>query len=300
MQTSDENTHAAHKVTFNKLNVSNRLKEFLPYLPREIPAFASVTTTCWAVSEILIAIFENRPTIASLAGPIIAAGTIVAIYRAYKVYRCYLPEALVGEGRKVRAIYYTRRYGWQWAIAVEMLWDRVRPIDAELERIRRGAEFVNPKQVSNKEYFEWVRSRPNAIIRLIRAVTAQCKSDVPLAIGTAVSEEQLKDMRVQIQALADLYRTATQFEHDCYAIVPPEDFEKVHEMTYGWTDTVRHGIHQFIGIATELGELDKKKIKDAASGRKELPTFTIKFKSPDNLDMFQARLNEVDPSAFVN
>lgn len=275
------------------------MKEFLPYLPRELPVFASVVTTCWAVSEILIAIFENRPSIASLASPIIAAGAIVAIYRAYKAYRSHVPEALIGEGRIVQAIYYARRYGWQWAIAVEMLWDRVRPLDAELDRIRRGAEFVSPKQLPNKEYFEWLRSRPNAIIRLIRAVTAQCTRDVPLAIGTATSEDKLKDMRVQIQALADLYETTMRFERDCHAIVPPEEFEKVHEMTHGWTDKIRHGIHQFIGIASELGELDKKKIKDAASGREELPAFTIKFEAPENLDQFSARLNAVAPSVLA-
>ena len=151
MQTSDDITQQAHQVTFDELDASDRLKEFLPYLPRELPAFASVATTCWAVSEILIAIFENRPTITSLAGPIIAAGAIVAIYRAYKAYRSHLPEALRGEGRKVRAIYYARRYGWQWAIAVEMLWNRVHQIDAELERIRIGAEYINPKQLPNKD-----------------------------------------------------------------------------------------------------------------------------------------------------
>jgi hypothetical protein len=179
-----------------------------------------------------------------------------------------------------------------------MLWNRVRPVDAELERIRRGAEFVHPKRLPNKEYFEWLRSRPDAITRLIHAVTAQCTCDVPLAIGTAMSEDQLKDMSVQIQALSDLYETTALFERECHAIVPPEDFEKVHEMTHGWTDAIREGVHQFIGIATELGQLDKKQIKDAKSGRAELPTFTIKFDSPENMDNFCARLDEVDPSVL--
>lgn len=295
MQTPDGITREAHEVTFNKLEASDRLKEFLPYLPREVPAFASVTTTCWAVSEILIAIFENRPSIASLAAPIIAAGAIVAIYRAYRAYRSHVPDALIGESKRVQAIYYNRRYGWQWAIAVEMLWDRVRPVDAELERIRRGAEFVTPKQLPNKEYFEWLRSRPSAIVRLTHAVTAQCTRDTPLAIGTATTEDQLKGMKVQIQALADLYKTTTQFERDCHAIVPPGDFEKIHEMTYGWTDPIREGVHQLIGIASELGNLDKKEIKDAASGRRALPTFTINFEPPKNLGDFSARLDKVDP-----
>lgn len=298
MQSSDGITHEEHQVTFNGLDSSDRLKEFLPYLPQELAAFASVTTTCWAVSEILIAIFENRPSVASLASPIIAAGAIVSIYRAYKAYRTYVPEALIGESRKAKSIYYARSYGWQWGIAVEMLWDRVRPVDAELERVRRGAEFVRPKRLPNKEYFEWLRSRPDAITRLIRAVTAQCTRDVPLAIGAAISEEQLKGMSVQIEALSDLYKTTALFERECHAIVPPEDFEKVHEMTHGWTDAIREGVHQFINIATELGHLDKKKIKDVASGEAELPAFTIKFDSPENMDNFCARLDEVDPSVL--
>ncbi len=295
MQSINENPKEEHEVTFNELGLLERLKELLPYFPREIPTFFSVTISCWAIAEILIAIFDNRPSITSLAAPVLAAGTIVAMYRAYRAYRFYLPEALINESKKIQTIYYSRKLGWQWAIALEMLLDRIRPIDAELERIRRGAEFIEPEHLPNKTYFDWLKSRPNTMLRLINAAQTQCTRDVPSAIGNAISEDQIKDMKIQIQTLADLYETTVRFERKCHAIIPSDEFERVHEMAYGWTDTIRDGINQFISITSKLATLNKKTIKEAASGLKELPSFSIHFEATQNMDKFCERLKEIDP-----
>lgn len=299
MSFTDGIAHEEHSVTFNKLGPWERAQEFLRYLPRELPAFASVTLSFWAITEILIVIVENQVDRAALAAPAAVVGAIAALFRAYRSYQAYVPNVLYGEGIKAQRLYRKRKLGWQWSIAREMLWNRVRPLDSELDRIRRGAEFVEPKRILNSEYFEWLRSRPDALGRLIHAATAQCTRDVPAVIGGAVSEDQLEDMKIQIQALADLYAKTTRFERECHAIMPPEDFAGVHEMTYGWTDSIRQGIRQFIDIVTEFGELDKATIKEITSGRRDLPSFTIKFDVPENLDQFSARLSQIDPLTLV-
>ncbi len=125
----------------------------------------------------------------------------------------------------------------------------------------------------------------------------QCVTDLPGAISITVSEGDVVKMKVEIDALAKLYITATAFERDCHAIVAPGEFKSVHEMTYGWTDTIRDGVHDFIDIIAKLATLDKKVLR---KGSKELPVFEFNFNPPGNVDEFNRRLEDVDPSVLVD
>lgn len=283
-----------HTITFTEKDHWEKLKDFSQFIPREFATFSSVAASSWALAEVFIAVFENRPSLVSLVIPVAAIAAVVTLYKAYFSYSSYVPDALASESTNAQIIYRQQRFGWQWALAKEMLENRIQGSSSELKRIRRGAEFVEPRRLTHSEYFAWVRIRPEAISRLLTAVTIQCTGDLPAAIGSTKHEADLLKLKLEIEALANFYRTATRFELDCHAIVAPEEFEQLHEMSHGWTDTIREGINQFMGIVSKLAELDKRQVKEGI----DPPEFEIKFDSPENIEEFNVRLHRVDPSVL--
>lgn len=103
-------------------------------------------------------------------------------------------------------------------------------------------------------------------------------------------------MRIQIDALALPYRRTADFERDCHAVLAPEHFRNLHEMQFGWTDTIRKGIHEFCDIGDELSHLNKQILKDAASGKKPLPPFNITFEPPTNVGEYVSSLAQIEPA----
>ena len=283
-----------HTITFTEKDYLEKLKDFSEFIPREFATFSSVAATSWALAEVFIAVLENRPSFVSLVIPVAAIATFVTLYKAYFRYTSYVPDTLVSESTAAQLIYRQQRFGWQWALAKEILENRIQSSNSELKRIRSGAEFVEPRRLAHSEYYAWVRNRPEAIVRLLTAVTIQCTGDLPAAIGSTKHEADLMKLKLEIEALANLYRTATRFELDCHAIVAPEAFEELHEMSHGWTDTIREGVNQFMEIVSKLAELDKRKIKEGMV----LPEFEIKFDSPENIEEFNVRLRRIDPSVL--
>ncbi len=288
----DEGKYAEeHSVTFSEKGFWEHFKDFVSFLSGEVVTFSSVAASGWVLAEILIAVFDNRPSISSLAVPVLAGATVVAMYRAYSKLSSYVPEALLSESKQAQTIFRKQKFGWQWALAKEMLFNRISESEAELWRIRQGTEFIRPKPHSSQQYYSWLSNRPEAIIRLLRAVTIQCTAELPATIGATKNEEGLKELKLKIDAFSSLYSTATSFERECHAIVPPEEFEAVHEMTHGWTDTIRDGVNAFIGIVTKLAELDRAQVE---KGLLDPPEFSIVFEPPENLPEFSNRLSQVN------
>lgn len=283
-----------HVITFTEKDYWEKFKDFCRFIPREFATFSSIAASSWALAEVFIAVFDNRPSLISLVIPVAAIAAVVTLYKAYLQYTSYVPDSLVSESTTAQSIYHHQRFGWQWELAKEMLYNRIQGFNSELKRIRRGAEFVEPRRLTQSEYYEWVRIRPEAIVRLITAVTIQCTSDLPAVIGSTKYEADLLKLKLEIEALANLYRTATKFELDCHAIVAPDEFEKLHEMSHGWTDTIREGINQFMEIVSKLSALDKRQIKKGM----DPPEFVIKFDSPENIEEFNVRLHRINPAVL--
>ncbi len=282
-----------HSVVFSEKGTWERFKDFVSFLPGEAVTFSSVAASGWALAEILIAVFDNRPSVSSLAIPVLAMATVAATYRAYSKLSSYVPDALRSESKQAQSIFRKQKFGWQWALAKEMLTNRIGDSEAELRRIRLGIEFIQPNKLSPKQYHSWLRVRPEAIIRLLTAVTIQCTAELPATIGATQNEEGLKELKLKIDAFSSLYATATAFERDCHAIVPPEEFEAVHEVAHGWTDTIRDGVSAFMGIIAKLSELDRKQVEKSLF---EPPEFSIVFEPPESLPEFSNRLSQVDPT----
>lgn len=293
---SDEDTYtSSHTATFSETRWYERVGHFLPYLPRESPLFAAVTISLWGVAEVLAGVSGEDIALGALALPTLLTGFVVAAYRAFSKYRAFAPEILLPESAASRLIYRKGRSGWQFALARQMLLERLAAFDRTLHRITIGAEFIPATRLSLQEYTDWLQDRPTFVIRLVHSALVQCTSELPSVLASTSSEDQLPELKAGVEELAKLYELAVQFEIQGRSVQPPEAFENLHSMMHGWSAPIQNGIEQFTKILGQLASIDRKSLK---AGNAAVPNFTIVFDPPQNIDEFSHELGQIDISAL--
>ncbi|MBS4031258.1 MAG: hypothetical protein KGZ63_07565 [Clostridiales bacterium] len=223
---------------------------------------------------------DNRIPITKLVLTVVLIALVVISYTALLKYRSFTPEALKDESELVKYIFRKQKCGWQYALACQMMSDRIEDIELTLNRITNGIDFIEPRKIPLEEYFKWLVLRPETLRRLGKSVAIQCTEEFPKFIGKFKSEEQLTELKSRVLTFVRLYDYAKNFEVECHQIIPPEPYVQVHEMTYGWTEPIRDGISTFMNIMLELSSIDKKSLK---AGTVNPPSFNIVFSAPNNI-----------------
>ncbi|MFB4202649.1 hypothetical protein KBTX_01651 [wastewater metagenome] len=277
----------SHKISFTEKRWYEHGWDYCTWLPQQLGTFASVAISLWAVAEVLMVASGRRVSIDELAVPILVVAIIVVLYRAYSAKHEYVPAPLHGESKAVKDIFQKQRCGWNAALAKQMLEDRLEEADGALSRIDKGAEYIPPQKLEYDEYLTWLQTRPEVVLRMVHSAALLCTQEIPVAIGSAKDEEALPELRREVEALSSLYTCAKDAEVEWHGVLPPEDFEGVHEMMYGWTQPIRKGVHQFLGVLAELESVDRKALK---KGIASLPAFSIVFESPPNIEEFSRRV----------
>lgn len=175
-----------------------------------------------------------------------------------------------------------------------MLKERTESFDRTLGRVESGAHFVYPRHLDNAEYIEWLKERPEILLRLIRSVAVQCVSETPSILATTRDETSLPELKDSVAQLSSLYKETVDFELQSRSTHPPEQFSEVHEMIYGWSSPIRLGIQEFLGILKLMSEISAKELRQ---GTVTAPSFEIKFESPPNIDEFVRLLGSATPSS---
>lgn len=279
-----------HTVSFTETGWTDRLRKFIPYLPKEIPLFATVVISFWGIAEVLSELGGETLSLGNLAAPALITALVVAAYKAIQKYRAYVPEGLATESKITQSIFRKGKCGWQFALARQMLKERTDNFDRTLGRVKNGAHFVYPRQLDTSEYVAWLKERPEALTRLIRAVAVQCVSEIPSILATTRDETSLPALGDSVAQLSSLYKAAVDFELQSHGTHPPTELSEVHEMIYGWSDPIRLGIQEFLNVLKSVSEVSAKDLK---KGTVVPPSFEIKFDSPPSIDEFIRRLGKV-------
>lgn len=287
-----ENKHAReHTLTFTRTTWTDRVRAFAPYLPKETPLFAAVTASFWGVAEVLSEIDGQALSLQNLAIPALVTAFSASFYKAVQKYRTQITEPLLSESKASQSIHRRGKSGWQFALAFQMLNERTENSDMALQRIENGAHFAAPIHYDEDEYIAWIKRRPDTLIRLIRSVAVQCTSELPSVLANPLDADFLIKLKDSVSQLSSLYEITVEFELQSRAVCPPERFETANEMTFGWSSPIRDGIREFLFILKQLSEIDPK-----ATGQSEipLPTFSIQFNPPPNIDSF---IREIERAA---
>lgn len=243
----------------------------------------------WAVAEVVMRASGERVPLDELAIPILVLAFALLLYRTYCAKRDYVPDALVGESEAVKSIFRKQKCGWSAALAKRMLEERIQEADAAMERIDKGSEFIAPRHMEYDDYVDWLQTRPELMLRMVRSAALLCTQEVPIALGATKGEDDLPALKREVVALAATYESAKNVEIEWHGVVPPDDFLDLHQMVYGWTSPIRNGVRSFIEVLDTLAKVDRRELK---KGTASVPSFNIVFEKPDNIDEFCRRLNE--------
>lgn len=285
---SDSIYDAQHTVTFTKTSLLDRIRKFLPLLPREVPLFATVTISFWGVAEVLSELGGEAISLRILAGPALATALSVVFYKAIKKYRSSVPEPLVDESLVSQSIYRKGKFGWQFALALQMLKERIDSSDRILRRIENGASFVDPQVIDYDEYLKWIRRRPEVLLRLSRSVAIQSTSELPSVLSRPRSDNFLIDLKDSVTQLSKLYQETVTFELESRSVDPPEKLTNLHEMTYGWSSPIRGGVREFLDVLEEISRIDPRSVRGDGVPP---PSFGIKFDPPPNINDFSREIS---------
>lgn len=293
---NEDGQHAEqHSVSFNSIAWYERVRRVTSYLPEQIPLFAAVTASFWGVAEVLSEIAGEVLPLRTLAGPALLTAFVVALYRAVRSYMDYVPEALISETESCRKIYRGGSLGWQFALANEMLKERIERLNRVLRRIDNGAQFIFPRHLAGAQYLTWLKERPEVLLRLVRSITMQCTLELPEILARTSKEADLVELRDSVEQLALLYEEAIEFELSVRGVKPLEELTEAHRMMFGWSSPLREGISDFLDILVKISRFDAKRHKEAVD---EIPSFSMEFKSIPNIDEFLEAIHSVDASIF--
>ncbi len=278
----------SHTLSFTEKTWYEHVWEYCKGIPKELSTFATVVVSMWAVAEVVMRAGGERVPLDELAIPILVLAFAVLLYRVYCAKRDYVPDALAGESETVKSIFRKQECGWSAALAKCMLKERIQEADAAMERIDKGSEFIAPRHMDYDNYVAWLQTRPELILRMVQSAALLCTQEVPIALGSTKGEDDLPALKREVIALSAMYESAKNVEVEWHGVVPPDEFEEIHEMVYGWTIPIRNGVHSFLGVLDTLAKVDRHALK---KGTASVPSFNIVFEKPENIDEFSRRLN---------
>lgn len=279
-----------HTIIFIKTTWTERVREFAPYLPRQVPLFAVVTASFWGVAEVLSQIGGQALSLKNLAVPALVTALSASLYKALQKYRTHVPEPLSSESKASQQIYWKRKSGWQFALALQMLKERTDSFDLALQRIESGAQFTAPHHLNKSQYIDWIKQRPELLIRLTRSVAVHCTIEIPSVLANPNDKDFLVKLKDSVAQLSDLYERTVEYELSSHAVCPPDILVHANELTFGWAGPIRNGIREFLSILEKLSSFD---VKAARLENAEPPAFSIKFSTPPNIPRFTDELQRV-------
>ncbi|NQT20907.1 MAG: hypothetical protein HQ592_14465 [Planctomycetes bacterium] len=251
-------------------------------------AITAIFGTLWTVGEASIQLLEFNPRGWYSYLALFASSLFGAI--AWQVYRYVnlCPPGLEGTSRKARRIAHLQRPKWEFALAKALLAERVAPIDRECGDLLDGNVFVlATKPRDFMDYFRWLQSRTDNLSRMLEAAKFLLLHQLPSSMQSSAESHALPDrILAAVDAVARFYRETVEFERSSHAIIPPDDFVKLHRLQLGWAEPIRGGVLQMFRFLHRMCELDPDK--------EETVQFTIEFKEPPNVDEYCAELGRLE------
>ena len=137
-----------HTLTFSYKSVFEHLIELIKSYPKQIPQALAIFIAIWAIAEIFL--LDDKSNLKDVMLPAIILSIIVSVYNCIKCYRNESPEFLRNETNNIKKMFFRQRLGWQYAIAKEMIENRISESEFTLVRIRQNAEYIVPPRSMTK------------------------------------------------------------------------------------------------------------------------------------------------------
>lgn len=252
--------------------------------------FFAMLGAAWLILE-----FGAYLQVWSFQGLPLLLGTCVvsAIMSAGWVVRKYLlgcPPGFENESRDAQRLAQICPARWEASLAKALLLSRIRPLDDEYQRLSSNEIYVpiQKRYLDPFEYHQWISAR-------ISGAQALLKPFMSIAVrqfGEAVlsTDEQLTTpdrIRSAVDRVADYYAQTVEYEKEGRSVIPPDGFERLHQLHFGWSEVLRDGISSLTAFLDQVIKVDIKSPHPNVC-------FNIVLDSPPRIDEFTNELARLE------
>ncbi len=247
--------------------------------------FMCVLGSIWLAAEIAIELLGTEIVGYKALFQIVGLSLVLSFLRQVSNYTKECPRGFEQTSQRAQRIANLRPNKWESRLALQLLAERIGPIDRECRRLLdRQAIVASEKRFDFAEYWGWNTSRSQNMQVMIRHTNnLLVREFIPSVVSTSsIPAEPLKILAA-VEALERLYLGTVQFERATMSVTPPTGCEKAHSLQLGWAEPVRDAVLQLFRVLEHLRTLDPTS--------DELHELSISFKSPPS---FEAYLEECD------
>jgi hypothetical protein len=214
----------------------------------------------------------------------------VGVSMSWRTYR-YIntcPEGLELLSKTACRIAHIQRPKWQFRFAKSVLAQLLGPIDLECRDMLDGKVFVAAERPRDFwHYLTWLQGRAENPLRMAH-IGNQLMGDFVKSLESGedelVSSARILEASVAIQRF---FRASVEFERLSLAILPPEGFERLHELQFGMSQPVREAVTKLFDFLQKVCETD---FRDEAQIE-----YKIEFGEWGNVDAYCAELDRLAP-----
>ncbi len=249
----------------------------------------SLMTTLWLI--ISVSSFFYPDSFLSNKYVLYVAASISFILSLINAIRHYFKtpiKGLEGEIKEIQKIALIRKPYWTFKLTATILKNRLGDIDRELDNVINNRKYIKiKKELDLLEYLEWVNSRPNQFLTLIKVLKQLLIVDLFEALNFDENNEEgnFKLLVNTIKLIEDFYHDLYKFEVEEKEIMFPELAQKLNSYQLSWVPMIRENVNQMM---KELDEIGNRKRKDTSKIH-----INLVLESPDNIDDFIKELEKL-------
>lgn len=253
--------------------------------------FIATLGVFWGIVEVISFFYPN----AELGNVYVLSAILIgclfsALIRSLHIYKNYIPVGLEYEGEKARKIAFSKKPFWEYALGYEIISNRINDIDRNLDDVLNNRVHVKVVRVLGElEYIDWIRTRPENLLRLVEVTKQLLLFD----LIDAIHADENNDVDYQnLVRVADLiknaYRSAYEYEIEGREIKFPSTFNLVHEIQSGWASVIRDGYRQMLNILSSVAMRKKGDLSPLEQ--------VITFEQAPRIDEFNEELEKISKS----
>lgn len=149
------------------------------------------------------------------------------------------------ESAHVRDLLITQPDAWEFKLFVSMVRDRLKPLMERLSTMRRGIAYFQVRKLGVPEYVNVTSDLFQEIQQIPAMLVHAISDDYPAAIGEPGTPSDLPKLRECANHIGEACKHAIAWEERLRSILPPDGWEKVHEISCYWGGDVAQQVSEF-------------------------------------------------------
>jgi hypothetical protein len=144
---------------------------------------------------------------------------------------------------------------WEHLLTIELLESKLGIIRRRYSDFQRGLIYRKTVRMLGKEYFSWVRSRLDDLLKLTSIFVTSIPAEIPASWGPPGQAGNPLEIQRAVNTLMSAFDALVDWEIELSAVNPPEPFERVKSLMQGLTAQFLDEVERLVEELNKVFEL---------------------------------------------